>query len=117
MNYTNALVQELEASRQLLKRIKHRQLYRCVDNKNIAFPFAKATEDYVTTERVFNKIVAIRDSPEYQKEGEGNVSDLIIDDIIVDFSMMHYGMKQHNPVDFIKFYSKHNTSQSALNTL
>ena len=78
---------------------------------------AKATEDYVTTERVFNKAVAIRNSPEYQKEGEGNVFDLNIDDIIVDISMMHHGMKQRNPVDFIKFYSKHNTGRSSSNSL
>lgn len=26
--------------------------------------------------------------------------------VIVDLSSMHYGMKEHNPLKFVKFYSK-----------
>lgn len=32
-------------------------------------------------------------------------------DVIVDFSIMHYGMKDKNPLDFIKFYSKRNQNR------
>lgn len=29
------------------------------------------------------------------------------DDVIVDFSVLHFGQKEKNPLDSIKFYSKH----------
>lgn len=32
------------------------------------------------------------------------------DDVIVDFSTMHYGMKEKNPLAYVKFYSKRNPS-------
>lgn len=35
-----------------------------------------------------------------------DVDALTVDDVIVDFSLMHYGMKEKNPLDFVKFYSK-----------
>jgi len=33
-------------------------------------------------------------------------SELEEDDVIVDFCTMHYGMKDLNPLRFVKFYSK-----------
>ena len=35
-----------------------------------------------------------------------DISDLTPDKVIVTFSTMHYGMKDKNPLDFVKFYSK-----------
>ena len=36
----------------------------------------------------------------------GDGEQLEVKDVIVDFSTMHYGMKEKNPLDFVKFYSK-----------
>jgi len=35
-----------------------------------------------------------------------DIGDLTPDKVIVTFSTMHYGMKDKNPLDFVKFYSK-----------
>lgn len=37
-----------------------------------------------------------------------DIDGLTKDDVIVDFSLLHYGMKDKNPLDFVKFYSKRN---------
>lgn len=39
-------------------------------------------------------------------QGFVDTQELQESDIIVDFSVMHYGMKAENPLDFVKFYSK-----------
>ncbi|KAF8905721.1 hypothetical protein CPB84DRAFT_1745279 [Gymnopilus junonius] len=39
-------------------------------------------------------------------QGEGDGGQISISDVIVDFSTMHYGMKDKNPVDSVRFYSK-----------
>jgi deoxynucleoside triphosphate triphosphohydrolase SAMHD1 len=44
----------------------------------------------------------------------GTASELKPEHIIVDFSHMHHGMKDKNPLDFIKFYSKHNPNGGIL---
>jgi hypothetical protein len=46
-----------------------------------------------------------------------NVDALTKDDVVVDFSLMHYGMKERNPLDFIKFYSKRNPNRKFLRQL
>jgi deoxynucleoside triphosphate triphosphohydrolase SAMHD1 len=33
-------------------------------------------------------------------------------DVVVDFAIMHYGMKDKNPLDFIEFYSKRHPNGS-----
>jgi deoxynucleoside triphosphate triphosphohydrolase SAMHD1 len=35
-----------------------------------------------------------------------DINDLTADKVTVSFSTMHYGMKDKNPLDFVKFYSK-----------
>jgi deoxynucleoside triphosphate triphosphohydrolase SAMHD1 len=35
-----------------------------------------------------------------------DIRDLTPDKVIVTFSVMHYGMKDKNPLDFVKFYPK-----------
>lgn len=32
-------------------------------------------------------------------------------DIFVIFSLMHFGMKEKNPLDFVRFYSKHDPNR------
>ncbi|RXW22620.1 hypothetical protein EST38_g3245 [Candolleomyces aberdarensis] len=92
---------ELEASRQLIKRFRHRELYREVVWKAVEFTSKKAIQDYITSERIMEKAQKTVD-----EEGSEEPFDLTADDIIVDVTTMHYGMKERNPVDFTKFYSK-----------
>ena len=50
------------------------------------------------------------DDPEIDDEDDEitleDISDLTPNKVIVTFSTMHYGMKDKNPLDFVKFYSK-----------
>jgi len=51
-------------------------------------------------------------SPKNKNNGQENV--LSAEDIIVDLSPMHYGMQEKNPLDFIKFYSKHRPNECSI---
>ncbi|KAJ2912276.1 hypothetical protein MD484_g8137, partial [Candolleomyces efflorescens] len=92
---------ELEASRQVIKRLRHRDLYREVTWKAVEFTSKKDIQDYITPERIMEKV-----RKAFDEEGCIDRLTLKADDIIVDLTTMHYGMKEHNPVDFTKFYSK-----------
>ena len=85
----------------MLKRIRVRDLYRCVDRWNLDFAAERTTKEYITKERIHKKALEL---------GNG-VGDLEVDDIIVDISMMHHGMKDKNPVDNVQFYDKTNLSE------
>ncbi|KAJ2929353.1 hypothetical protein H1R20_g7742, partial [Candolleomyces eurysporus] len=95
--------------------------YMIVDALLLAEPYMKIAERVFDPERflylndyILNEIERSKAPNELWKrrkktfEGEGSDEpfDLTADDIIVDITTMHYGMKEHNPVDFTKFYSK-----------
>ena len=42
---------------------------------------------------------------------DGDSSSLQETDIVVSFSTMHFGMKEKNPLDFVRFYSKHDPNR------
>ena len=42
---------------------------------------------------------------------DGDFSSLQESDIIVNYSQMHFGMKEKNPLDFVRFYSKHDPNR------
>ena len=86
----------------MFKRIRVRDLYGCVDQWNLEFASEPITRKYVTKERIHKKALEL---------ANGVVDDLEIDDIIVDISMMHHGMKDKNPVDTVHFYEKSNLSR------
>ncbi|KAJ2926166.1 hypothetical protein H1R20_g10921, partial [Candolleomyces eurysporus] len=92
---------ELEASRQLIKRLRHRELYREVVWKAVEFTSKKAIQEYITPERIMGKA-----RKTFEGEGSEEPLDLTADDIIVDIGTIHYGMGERNPVDLTKFYSK-----------
>lgn len=82
--------------------------YKAVDWLNIA-----AVQENVTRERIVAACKALPSS--VMDTDPGNVTPVDVDvdaltedDVIVDFSLMHYGMKEKNPLDFVKFYSKRN---------
>ncbi|CCM00278.1 uncharacterized protein FIBRA_02308 [Fibroporia radiculosa] len=102
---------ELEKARSILGRIHKRDLYKCVDYK--VFPWSRKDicEEYFTPEKIVQAALADNgDDPDAFEHGE-----LTADHVIVDLAKMHYGMKDKNPLDYVKFYSKQhpNTSERA----
>ncbi|KAF8622436.1 hypothetical protein AX15_007020 [Amanita polypyramis BW_CC] len=118
--------QELEEARGIIRRIRVRDLYKCVDYKVINWPHREMFRENVTSERIVEEAKKAaeelpKDSPIRGNRDRGrDENDDIIDyqsltpnDVIVDFSIMHYGMKEKNPLDSIEFYSKRRPKVSA----
>jgi len=86
---------DLAESQNIFNRILERDLYRFVDYKVIDWPHQDLFRDNVTPKKIYDSVVAL-----------GTASELQESDIIVDFAEMHYGKKERNPLDFMRFYSK-----------
>ncbi|CAG8786411.1 8668_t:CDS:2, partial [Dentiscutata erythropus] len=87
----------LKKSRDILNRIKRRDLYKFVTEYKISFEektFEQKTNNYrdgITNEKIANK----------------NPGELDKHDIIVDWLTLDYGKESDNPVDDVKFYDKY----------
>jgi hypothetical protein len=108
-----------------LKRIRTRDLYKCVDYKVVDWLHRDTFHENVTPERIVAEAkkaaeVLLKKSIDQAIMGQGlekandgdsfSIADyqsLTSNDVVVDFATMHYGMKEKNPLDFIEFYSKH----------
>ncbi|KXN88335.1 hypothetical protein AN958_07480 [Leucoagaricus sp. SymC.cos] len=93
---------ELTKSRAILRRITDRDLYKMVDYKVIDWPLRHLFRKRVTSKRIVEEVrrKALSDPiPD-------NFPELEEDDVIVDHCIMHYGMKEENPLKYVKFYSK-----------
>ena len=74
----------------------------------MAWTDIEAVQKNVTRERIVAAAKALP-RPPVSSTGDVtpvNIDALTVDDVVVDFSLMHYGMKEKNPLDFVKFYSK-----------
>eukprot|EP01080_Neovahlkampfia_damariscottae_P000973 gene973-9880_t len=80
---------ELKTSREILKRIRKRELYKFVD------------EIPLFDIKMNKQLFTIDDILEHQ---DGN--DLTCDDLILDDAKFNYAMKDKNPVDSVYFYNK-----------
>lgn len=86
---------ELQESRQIIKDIRTRNLYKFVDEFLIPPELeAKLNKDTVTSQDIAN----------HQTDNAG----LVQEDIIVTFTKINYSMNECNPVDSIRFFSKFN---------
>lgn len=92
--------QELAPARAIFERIRNRELYKMVDFKSLAWKDRAVLKEYITPELIVEAANELPDSSSLDK------SELRAEDVIVDFCTMHYGMKDKNPLDFVKFYSK-----------
>ncbi|RDB20331.1 Deoxynucleoside triphosphate triphosphohydrolase SAMHD1 [Hypsizygus marmoreus] len=101
---------ELADARAIFARIRHRDLYRMVDYKVVDWPYRAHFEECITPARI---VEAARALPISDGSSVADVSKLRPEDIICDFSIMHYGMGSCNPLDFVKFYSKRNPNVSS----
>ncbi|KZP19123.1 HD-domain/PDEase-like protein [Athelia psychrophila] len=86
---------ELAESRAIFKRLRLRDLYKCVDYKVFRYQDLDVCRQHLTPERIAEAARRLQ-----------QVGTITADDVIVDLTTMHYGMKEKNPLDFINFYSK-----------
>ncbi|KAG5350405.1 hypothetical protein C0989_011193 [Termitomyces sp. Mn162] len=94
---------ELAKSRAIFDRIRTRDLYKMVDYKVVDWPWAEIFQNNITPEGI---VEAARELSEEDPSIRELVKTLSVEHVICDFSLMHYGMKEKNPLDFVKFYSK-----------
>jgi len=92
-------MQEFAEARAIFKRIRKRDLYKCVDYKVIDWPLQALFHEHITSKAIVDAANAL--NPAWK--GSDTLEE---DDVKVDFSVMHYGMKEKNPLDFVRFYSK-----------
>ncbi|TIA83461.1 hypothetical protein E3P94_00852 [Wallemia ichthyophaga] len=85
---------ELEQARSILERLYLRDLYRCVDHS--VYPSSDFSKEDIAN---LNSELVASHAPD-------NV-ELSADDIIVDWTRIHHGMKQEDPVSKIWFFSKY----------
>ena len=106
LSYAHLVTQELTEARELLDRIRTRDLYKLVDYKVFDWEYRELCEQHITPESVVSAARELKDFP--RANNPEIVETLSPKHVIVDLSPMHYGMKEKNPLDSIKFYSKHN---------
>ena len=100
---------ELAPARAIFDRIHTRDLYKCVDFKVIDWPDRSLFRTHITAARIAEACRALSIIPTPADDGDS--STLQESDIVVSFSMMHFGMKEKNPLDFVRFYSKHDPNR------
>lgn len=108
----NKSLQELAAAQAIFARIRRRELYKCVDYKVIDWPMRDCFRKHVTAERIVAAAHNLSPEPSTPEQTDDDESTLNTQDVVVDFSLMHYGMKEKNPLDFVKFYSKSNQNRA-----
>jgi deoxynucleoside triphosphate triphosphohydrolase SAMHD1 len=102
------VVQELEESRQILRRIRKRDLYRLVDKEFRPWESRDIWRKYFTPERIVEAAKRL-DPSEYRDPGvKKRIAELTVEHVIVDISALHHGMGDQFPLDNCKFYGKYN---------
>lgn len=103
------IIQELKASRSIIRRIRDRDIYKCVDYKVIDWQFKDLFRTHVTSRKIFDEVKRYALTDPFP----ASFPELVEDDIIVDLSTMHYGMKEQNPLKYVKFYSKRDPTSTS----
>ncbi|KAF5309226.1 hypothetical protein D9619_012739 [Psilocybe cf. subviscida] len=100
---------ELEEARGIIWRIRTRDLYKCVDYKNIEWnnPIRLRLHEHITEQAIVDAI------PSTLLQSYPHTERPTVDDVRVDISTMHFGMKEKNPLDQVKFYSKSKPDECA----
>ncbi|KAJ1872658.1 hypothetical protein LPJ71_011820, partial [Coemansia sp. S17] len=89
---------ELREARDIIARIHTRDIYKFVDEYILPADMASISNNTCINEA---KIVGYRSDND----------DFVERDVLIDFCLIHYGMRRDNPVDRINFYSKYNTAE------
>lgn len=98
---------ELAESQRIINRIRRRDLYRVVDWTIVKWPQRDFIK-HITAERIVKAAKELVHSSNGVVSDQDLVNELTSDDVIADISMLHYGMKEKNPLNFVKFYGKYN---------
>ncbi|KIY52421.1 HD-domain/PDEase-like protein, partial [Fistulina hepatica ATCC 64428] len=96
------LCDALAPAREIVHRVRTRKLYKMVDYGPVPWKEVQRYKEHVTPARIAT----------IAKRGLSQDDLQASDNIIVDFSPLHYGMKDKNPLDYIKFYSKNNPNKA-----
>ncbi|KAG5637909.1 hypothetical protein H0H81_002737 [Sphagnurus paluster] len=102
---------KLESARAIFDRIRNRQLYKLVDFKLVDHPWVDVIKEYITPEKI---VAAAKALPVPGDDASISIlaGTLSPDNVICDFSLLHYGMKGDNPLDSVKFYSKRHPNRA-----
>ncbi|KAF8812642.1 HD-domain/PDEase-like protein [Phlegmacium glaucopus] len=103
---------ELAQARAIFDRIRTRDLYKCVDFKVIDWPMRSLFQKHITAARIVEACRALPTPTTTEDGGSLSTTSLQESDVIVSFVLMHFGMKEKNPLDFIRFYSKQDYTRS-----
>lgn len=113
---TDSILEEIECStdpllapaREIFLRIRRRDLYRCVDYLHVDVADKAALAEVITAQEVAREANAIRLGIRDSDDGEegGRVREVRESDIIIDWSYLHFGMKQQDPIEQVLFYGK-----------
>ncbi|KAF7799951.1 hypothetical protein EIP86_011194 [Pleurotus ostreatoroseus] len=93
---------ELEEARDIFRKISLRQLYKDVDSNVFIWEQKHRCRSYFTPQSI---VVHARQACQGTMHDD-LAQQLKADHIIVDLAEMHYGMKDANPLDTVRFYSK-----------
>ncbi|KAI0254175.1 hypothetical protein BJV78DRAFT_1185914 [Lactifluus subvellereus] len=116
---------ELREAQKILERLQNRDLYRCVDYKVFDWEHRELLEENITAEGIVAEAkevysVRVGQPASLLDPGIGDEDDVITpedienltpDKVIVTVTVMHYGMKDKNPLDFVKFYPKNRPNE------
>ncbi|KAF9256578.1 HD-domain/PDEase-like protein [Marasmius fiardii PR-910] len=98
----------LDAAKAIFERIHVRDLYRLTDFK--CFPWNVEDTKYIR-EHITPRVI-VETARMLYGGTDVDVSGLTEDQVIVDLTLMHYGMKEVNPLKNVRFYNKANPDVS-----
>ncbi|KAL0564499.1 hypothetical protein V5O48_017548, partial [Marasmius crinis-equi] len=126
LTLTDSVMDRIEASdderlapaQELFARIHCRDLYRLTDFK--CFPWCPEDKKYILAHVTPKAIIDTANAmfggpfPEFTESNGSpvDISQLTENDVIVDLTLMHYGMKEVNPLKNVKFYNKSEPDKS-----
>ena len=109
---TDSILEQIECSddprltpaREIILRIRRRDLYRCVDYLHVGVADKAALAEVVTAQAVAREANVIR-LRMVNEGGEGS-REVTDSDVIIDWSYLHFGMKERDPIEQVLFYGK-----------
>ncbi|KAF7354636.1 hypothetical protein MSAN_01377100 [Mycena sanguinolenta] len=100
---------ELAGARAIFDRVRLRDLYKFVDSQVVEWDKREAVRQFITRERIVDEARRLAADDHETLD----LTELTPESVIVDHATIHFGMKERNPVEFVKFYSKRNPGKCA----
>ena len=113
---TDSILEQIECSddprltpaREIILRIRRRDLYRCVDYLHVGVADQAALAKVVTAQAVAQAANVIRLDIKNSQDSQGGegVREVTDSDVIIDWNYLHFGMKERDPIEQVLFYGK-----------